>query len=185
MKRGVGEVKVLTLPCCVSVLWWIVEVWAAYICWAHTASERQLQKVQSHTLRLRVFKGRAGDGGRALSSPVKQTGHLKVPPIPSKLCSIRWQSSLAGESNIWLHSLHSWLMPSSANRKQTHARWSWIRPQKAQNSRLFYMVTKHLQLTNVCTIFDMTLIYLFLFLSHFFIKIEIYCWYNGRKSSPF
>lgn len=52
-------------------------------------------------------------------SPVKQTGHLKVPPMPSKLCSIRWQSSLAGESNIWLHSLHSWLMPSSANRRQT------------------------------------------------------------------
>lgn len=47
-------------------------------------------------------------------SPVKQTGHLKVPPMPSKLCSIRWHRSLAGESNIWLHSLHSWLMPSSA-----------------------------------------------------------------------
>lgn len=46
--------------------------------------------------------------------PVKQTGHLKVPPMPSKLCSMRWQRSLAGESNIWLHSLHSWLMPSSA-----------------------------------------------------------------------
>lgn len=62
-----------------------------------------------------------GECGRACVclSPVKQTGHLKVPPIPSKLCSIRWQSSLAGESNIWLHSLHSWLMPSSANRRQT------------------------------------------------------------------
>lgn len=46
--------------------------------------------------------------------PVKHTGHLKVPPMPSKLCSMRWQRSLAGESNIWLHSLHSWLMPSSA-----------------------------------------------------------------------
>ncbi len=50
-------------------------------------------------------------------SPVKQTGHLKVPPMPSKLCSIRWHRSLAGESNIWLHSLHSWLMPSSATQE--------------------------------------------------------------------
>lgn len=58
----------------------------------------------------------------ACASPVKQTGHLKVPPMPSKLCSIRWHSSLAGESNIWLHSLHSWLMPSSANRRQTRMR---------------------------------------------------------------
>lgn len=49
--------------------------------------------------------------------PVKQTGHLNVPPIPSKLCSIRWHRSFAGESNIWLHSLHSWLMPSSARFK--------------------------------------------------------------------
>lgn len=48
--------------------------------------------------------------------PVKHTGHLKVPPMPSKLCSMRWQRSLAGESNIWLHSLHSWLMPSSAKK---------------------------------------------------------------------
>lgn len=56
--------------------------------------------------------------------PVKHTGHLKVPPMPSKLCSMRWQRSLAGESNIWLHSLHSWLMPSSAresdNFSETH-----------------------------------------------------------------
>lgn len=49
--------------------------------------------------------------------PVKHTGHLKVPPMPSKLCSMRWQRSLAGESNIWLHSLHSWLMPSSAKER--------------------------------------------------------------------
>ncbi len=37
--------------------------------------------------------------------------------MPSKLCSIRWHRSLAGESNIWLHSLHSWLMPSSATQE--------------------------------------------------------------------
>lgn len=45
--------------------------------------------------------------------PVKHTGHLKVPPMPSKLCSIRWHWSLAGESNVWLQSLHSWFSPSS------------------------------------------------------------------------
>lgn len=52
---GAGEVKVLTLPCCVSVLQWIVEVWAAYICWAHTISERLQQEVRRHSLRLRGF----------------------------------------------------------------------------------------------------------------------------------
>lgn len=54
-------------------------------------------------------------------TPVKQTGHLNVPPMPSKLCSIRWHWSLAGESNDWLHSLHSWFSPSSVDKKdKTH-----------------------------------------------------------------
>ena len=51
-------------------------------------------------------------------APVKQTGHLKVPPIPSKLCSIRWHCSFAGESKDWLQSLHSWFRPSSVGDKQ-------------------------------------------------------------------
>lgn len=55
--------------------------------------------------------------------PVKQTGHLKVPPIPSKLCSIRWHWSLAGESKVWLQSLHSWFSPSSVE-KTWQKRWN-------------------------------------------------------------
>lgn len=38
--------------------------------------------------------------------------------MPSKLCSIRWHWSFAGESNDWLQSLHSWFSPSSAEMKQ-------------------------------------------------------------------
>lgn len=58
-------------------------------------------------------KGMTGTSSDGLL-PVKHTGHLKVPPMPSKLCSIRWHWSLAGESNVWLQSLHSWFSPSSA-----------------------------------------------------------------------
>lgn len=56
--------------------------------------------------------------------PVKQTGHLKVPPIPSKLCSIRWHWSLAGESKVWLQSLHSWFSPSSVEENTWQRRWN-------------------------------------------------------------
>lgn len=54
--------------------------------------------------------------------PVKHTGHLKVPPMPSKLCSIRWHWSLAGESNVWLQSLHSWFSPSSVGKMRVEVK---------------------------------------------------------------
>jgi len=47
------------------------------------------EMVVSGVLHRECAEGMTGTGSACLL-PVKHTGHLKVPPMPSKLCSIRW-----------------------------------------------------------------------------------------------